>query len=601
MSLKLRSVKYLKINWFGCDNVIKTGAQDHVLNNLLPDQYPVLSQTKKHGRLWAAVSAEEFLRILKTNHGLYEILPAEWPRKVYFDIDKTTLTLIEVKEIISAMLPAAEFHVSGRDGSWHIIVGNYYAKNLEAMLPIKLFALENKDAGFDPIVYSKNRNFKCINQSKIGQPVQEYIEGSDSIADHLILHNLNLETGTDISNMTFPGLQMPVAEEKGGLSVDTQIDLLHIPQRVLPVPEGFDISTALPLDILAMISNPSKGQPGWMHHNLIWQIMCWAKMSGIAFTDFWQWNLQKNCTAERYKRWKKDWEACNYNISPKVPLAILQRTFPRILETRVTQVFRQQFDVPDVKTVDSDFLEAGHISGVNSKKFTALMAPMGRNKTGAVVDWLINYMTEAPQSSVLWIAPRITLAQNTLKRLQEAGSFFTNYKDVSKKDKKAGMLDKDQFLVCSIQSLHYLGKNFDIVIADEWDTIAATFGRDYATHGGNLQHNWAIWMSQLNKAKKVVIMDAFTTRLTRNILEHFRQQPVKNETATFGSMELKSVRTRRTENRVYEMVNITAPANPREFIEHADFDSWMFRILDGLASGKKLYIFTPFRGGKKGV
>ncbi|KAJ3145593.1 hypothetical protein HDU89_006957, partial [Geranomyces variabilis] len=165
--------------------------------------------------------------------------------------------------------------------------------------------------------------------------------------------------------MTFEGISMPRAEEtddNDALPVDVQIDLLSIPQQTLAVPKNFDIMTALPLDCLAKLPNPAKGHPGWLHHSLIWQVMCWAKQSGISYHQFWQWNKQKNNTAERFKRWEKQWKRCTYNISPKVIDAMLLRTYPKILETQVTKVFREQFDIPDVKIVEDDYMQEGHIS-----------------------------------------------------------------------------------------------------------------------------------------------------------------------------------------------------------------------------------------------
>ncbi|KAI8590413.1 hypothetical protein BDZ88DRAFT_438439 [Geranomyces variabilis] len=392
------------------------------------------------------------------------------------------------------------------------------------------------------------------------------------------------------------------------LPIDTQIDILSIPQQNLEVPLTFDVATALPIDYLAKLPNPAKGSPGWLDHALIWKVMCWAKQAGITYEQFWQWNRQKNETAARYIKWKKDWDACNYNIAHRTILAMLQRTYPNITETQVTKRFREQFKIPGIKMIDADFLQAEHISHWSIAKFTVLLAPMGRNKTGSVVDWLID-MCATQGLSVLWIAPRITLAQNTLQRLRDNGLYFANYKDFTKVQKQNGDLGKCNYLICSIQSLHYLDRNYNVIIADEWDTIASTFSKDCMTHQNryvsNLAANWAIWMSQLNKAKKVIILDAFSTKLTWNFVEHFCQQAncdsLTAKTVYLGTMPLTVTKHKKKEQHVYEFVNLDRKPTQRQFIESKSFKGWIWEIIKAVREGKKIYVFTPYRQGDKGV
>lgn len=597
----LRSINWLKHDWIGNDRIEKSGAQAHVLENLKPGQFPILSYGKHHGRLWTAVTSEELLKLLSKNRGIYEILVPDIPRKVYFDVDKCTLTLDEIKNIVLNYFPNAEFNISGRlspELSLHIVVGNYHCDNLKDSEVLKIIALKHRDQGFDPSVYEKNKNFKCINQSKPREPVQAHIEGSKNLADHLILHAINFEQSKNINTLTFDLPEVADSEEKKKSSFERelQIDLLAIPQQDLPVPEHFDSMTALPIDWLAMLPNPAKYSSGWLHHNIIWQVMCWCKQSGISYDQFWQWNRQKNNTVERYQRYSKLWNECKYPVSQSLIRTLLERTFPKINETRVTQILRQQFDVPDVRVVKDAFLNEGHIS--KSTKFSVLASPMGTAKTESVVQYLIS---NAKDLKVLWIAPRITLAQNTLQRLSDAGLQFVNYKDISPKEKAAGALDNQTLLICSIQSIHYLKSNFDVIVADEWDTIASTFSKDCRTHGENLQNNWNIWLSQIQKAKKVLFMDAFSTKLTMNFLEHLRQyqQPKAKENA-LGFPTLKRTRTK-TKQLPYEFITTEREQDPRTFKEALRFADWMWNILTSLTARKKIYVFTPFRSGKKGV
>ncbi|KAJ3006901.1 hypothetical protein HKX48_009416 [Thoreauomyces humboldtii] len=436
------------------------------------------------------------------------------------------------------------------------------------MLPIKLIALKHRSDGFDPVVYTKNRNFKCIRQIKVAQPVQEFIEGSKDDMDHLILHGIDVCKATDISTMTFGTVDLAAVMKKTagkGKVGRAEIDILAIPQRNLPVPKDFDPLTAFPLDILAKLPNPIKGSPGWLTHSIVWSVMCWAKQSGITYDQFWQWNQQKDPAVERYARWRKDWDRCEYHLKDESMWAMLERTYPKIRETQVTKRFREQFNIKNVTRIDAEFMQKEHISHWLTCKFTVLLAAMGRNKTGAVVDYVVEHAI-ANNLSCLWISPRITLSQNTLQRLRDNGLAFTNYDDFLRKDKIAGALNDEDYLICSIQSLHYLGRNYDIIIADEWDTIAGTFSKDCKTHlssPGNLVSNWSVWMSQLKMAKKVIFMDAFTTSLTENFLAHF--------------------------GKTYEFVNLEKPPLPRQFVESDSFTEWIAAILTALENGEKIY------------
>ncbi|KAJ3159489.1 hypothetical protein HDU88_009036 [Geranomyces variabilis] len=587
------------------------GAQAFVIANLKANHFPIHITHKHHRKWWSGVTKEQLLKLITDDRGVYEVLMPTLPRKVYFDVDKTSISLHEIQEIILQYFPNAYLNISGRlkpEVSVHIVLSNYYAKNLDATLPLKLIALKHKEQGFDPSVYTKNRNFKCIHQAKVNQPVQEWIAGSLNDQDHLVMHGINFETATDISTMSFDGIAEEVKKKTkhSSLALDTQIDILSIPQRNLPCPENFDIMTAFPLDLLGKLPNPRKGTPGCLHHNLIWQVMCWAKQAGITYDDFWSWNGQKNDSALRYKSWLKEWNTCAYKISSKVILAMLERTYPKIMETQVTKRFREQFNIDDVKIISEDYLQASDIAHWKKTKFSILVAPMGANKTGSVIDYLAK-MCKERDFSVLWISSRITLAQNTLQRLQENGLSFANYKDFTKPRMDAGELDDEKYLICSIQSLHHLTRNYDIVIADEWDTTAASFAKDCKTHVrdtiSNLAHNWNVWMSQLRQAKKVIIMDAFTTKLTVNFLEHFRQDESALETKTvhIGEMPLTVTRAKRSNQKLYEIVNVQRSPAPRQFLESDTFDDWFSHVLKALEDGKKCYIFCPFKQGKIGV
>ena len=136
---------------------------------------------------------------------------------------------------------------------------------------------------------------------------------------------------------------------------------------------------------------------------------------------------------------------------------------------------------------------------------------MGSNKTGSIVDSLKN-------ETVLWITPRVTLSQNILQRLNQENLDFSNYKDFTTKQKLDGELEYSDNVICSIQSLHYLKNKYSIIVIDEIETVPNTFNGCASTHGKNCILNWMYIKDFLTNAKKVYLMDAFTTKLTTDLI-----------------------------------------------------------------------------------
>ncbi|KAI9103494.1 hypothetical protein DFS34DRAFT_591023 [Phlyctochytrium arcticum] len=134
-----------------------------------------------------------------------------------------------------------------------------------------------------------------------------------------------------------------------------------------------------------------------------------------------------------------------------------------------------------------------------------------------------------------------------------------NYKDVSTKNKQLGVMDKCQRLICSIQSLHYIKKNFDIIIFDKFDTLMQTFSGDCKTHNRKLG------------------------------------------TKLGDIQESDTIREQNATLRIMKSLNHQRNPNKRLFLEYNDFDVWIQDILDDLKKGKKHYVFTPAKSGEKGV
>ena len=197
---------------------------------------------------------------------------------------------------------------------------------------------------------------------------------------------------------------------------------------------------------------------------------------------------------------------------------------------------------------------------------------MGTNKTGTIVSSLKN-------EKVLWLTSRITLSQNVLKRLNEEDLEFVNYRDFDVPDKNKGILGDYSNVICSVQSLHYLYLNkFTVIVIDESESVLNTFNDNADTHSENCISNWHFLINFVKDAKKVFLMDAFTTKLTVDFVTALKEpdETIDYITTTFQPLERQMVRAE----------------------THLDFVN---EIIKTLKAGEKIFAFIPFKSGEKGV
>ncbi|KAI9102586.1 hypothetical protein DFS34DRAFT_673885, partial [Phlyctochytrium arcticum] len=145
----------------------------------------------------------------------------------------TSLTLDLTKQKILERFPNGRLQIASCDSYWHIVISNYYAKNLEAMRDtVGLFAAEHRNIGFDRKVYGRNQIFKCFNQSR---KKGEYIEG-DVPTKHLVLHDFD-DDAIDIDTLVFK------------YNTDEETEIMS---RILSVEYNFDKSVEDIHDVMTM-------------------------------------------------------------------------------------------------------------------------------------------------------------------------------------------------------------------------------------------------------------------------------------------------------------------------------------------------------------
>ena len=73
-------------------------------------------------------------------------------------------------------------------------------------------------------------------------------------------------------------------------------------------------------------------------------------------------------------------------------------------------------------------------------------------------------------------------------------------------------------MLLSIHSLHYCQRNYDTVVLDEIETILLALQGKFIADMGHKAVIWTTLKRLLTSAKKVILLDAFTTTRTTDLL-----------------------------------------------------------------------------------
>jgi hypothetical protein len=626
----LRSMKLWKVEWFGNNSIDKSGAQEHVLSiancvDAAPvELFPVLSHTEKYGRWWGATTKENFGKIIAKDHGFYEILPLLGKRKVYFDFDaKQGKSLDDIEALVAGSFPGARQQISGyeaADGmSVHVTLSNYTAESLDGLWKVKEWAKHHSaEFGVDGLVYTKNRNMKCINQSKAKKvpkghqspPVQAYIKGSKVLSKHLIMHDFD-DDAVDVNTLQFDIPVVQDAEIAKPAERAEKLDILSIRQHELPVPVNFDLKNANAIEKLAMLPCPHRDHPDAFSHNVMWRVMVWCLNNGLQFDEFYAWAKKRDDSVPYLQAMHSSWDRSQgFHVKYKTIDLLLERFYPEIHTCTAAKIMRAQFidAMKNATVLDKYFLSADDIPV--DAKFIALASQMWSNKTGTVVEYLCRVARgKSGQSqgsgqspSVLWITPRITLSENTLARLKKDGIDVVNYRTgYTKRDRMRGKPEEDSDkVIWSIQSLHYLRKNYDYVVVDEIETVLNSFSKDCVTHK-KLGASWEVWKTVIRNAKQVIFMDALYSKLTDNMIdgfikEHDSEPAVKCLTSLGG---FGFTKTKESWKKV--VITTKKREGDSQLLEYSHFSAWFDNIMKRIERGEKVYVFVPYKGGKTGV
>lgn len=565
----VKTITYLKQTWFK-NNDDKGGAMADAIRNKKTNEIAILSQTKKVGRAWTAIETNKFLNLLSKNYGLYEII-TDFPHKMYFDIDKkgdniSASFLQDIKDTILKYFPNADMAISGsirpEKTSYHIVLQNYVIHNIEERTYIKHFVkyLKSMEDSFDDVVYSNNRNMKCINQSKEDGRVQEIIENAD-YKSHFItcfVPDYSLQFAA------------PPAEIKEHIEIEKAketFDIGDLPKLNLSIGTEKTFNQLSAMEVLELLPINKSFKHSYTH-----LIARFCFHNNISFETFLSWlkpkHIEKNKNLEdEFKRWKFNWSRLDKypEVAQDKIKNILCYFYPNIKKDPHYREFSDTFNFPREVVTKIQTISQKEFSSKN--KYEIFNVGMGGGKTYQSVEFL------KAVNNFCWIAPNRALAHNTYNRIKEANIDIHHYSNTNTQNKKLGELQKYEEIIVVANSLHYLGnKTYDVLVIDEIETLIDKWFGNFMQ---NKQENWNTFLNIIRNAKKVILLDAFITTKTLNLINNCDPNKGIN-----------------IYERMYEPIT-------RTINYMSDFEKMISSIITDLNNGLKLFIFYPYKNQSK--
>ena len=552
----------------GVQWVAGSGTQDNFIP-MMTDDVRLYHATPNNRRLWALIPNRDIVKYLKRNNmNICEVL-VNYPKKLYFDIDGSLdCKLDEIMEILYKYFDKNpdNWSVSGYENnerhSYHIVNNMYVISSSDELMRVKKmvsFIKHSVNKNFDDAVYSKNRNMKCIYQSKPEtKNIQKLIINKNETS-HLIASYITSFVPISDSNL----FNIHNTTE---LVNSLTLKNTHRTEE-LQLPEGFTNEDAKDARELLKIT-PSAD----ISHAHRWKVALFCYYNGLSKDEYMEWFNKSKPSNSR-------WAKVNYFYDKEIPNAskfavsvsnfrkYLSIWYPELIEeTHFTSNFLGSFNLDN--TFNIDRIEQNHFTV--DHKVVIFNIPMGGGKTTTTLKYL-----EDTKTSFIWMAPRQTLISNISHRLKNENHIeHTCHLDVAKD--KTPLKSANKLLICS-QSLHYVEdkQNFDTVVIDEIETALNGWDDD-ETHKSKMASNFKRFCSVIQKAKKVILLDAFITTKT---IKFINSLGIPNNNIMLYNNTVKTV------NRTLKFNN--------------SFDSILNKIVDDIRANKKLFIFYAFKNASE--
>ena len=537
----------------------------YVIDNCPADKF-VVAQSQEYTRKneknpkkyckYGSVTDTEFSELLKDDFQIYDVMHTtdKFPfLRVVFDIDLKGKDVLDPLEgsiaVINEKFPGAILNISGsvaktKEGyprySYHIVLFNYVVNHVNDYVLVQKLCLQHKILGFDPSIYRANGQYKCVNQSKQDGRIQKVISGSADPLDHSLRCNipLNVHTMADstLSNNDFPkeikkrGRPRKNVEGEGQ---KTKRALLTTPEQEvefmnIPVPDGFDIYSASPLDKLNAFPNPKRSDPHQRSYTLNMMIARWCKHVGISFREFWKWCKQKEDTPERMDKYKTMYinlqsEFIRDNFMQT--LLILAYGSKVLKDTNIDKL-KELYKVPCDILLDKQYLETSDVLNAFIKNPVVFIDwPLGGGKTSTIMSLihgeLVRGQIRKAKVRILFVTCRIALTKEQQSKLPDS---FISYLNLTNDVKK--LLNDFELFACSVQSLQLVQADYDMIIFDEVETILTSFNGNCCIHKvpteDRLKRHWNTLIDLIRYTPRVIAMDGILSNMSIDFFKAVR-------------------------------------------------------------------------------
>lgn len=575
------------------------GSQAHAIKTRGKNDIVVKSWTQRIGQIWGYVTPEKLLELCKKNNGMYEII-SDFPHKVYFDIDKPVDRLYDTEEqqqcmnemidVIKQFFPDAKCAVSGSyteyKVSYHITLQNYMIYNLEDRETMKVivnYIKKDLNKPFDVAVYTKNRPFKCINQSKPREEDRiQRILLDDNSKNHMITCFF------DNYPLPFPQFKDDKNEIQDAIDIakaKAPFNLTTLPKYNLKVPKKINWLELTPLDVLALLPINNNFEFKYKH-----RVARFCYYNGISFDIYLNWlkqgfpNLEKNKEGE--KCWNKIIKYPSVSISQMKP--ILAYYYPDIKKDVHFRNFINLFDVDEtIEEIKIDRLSQEHYN--SNKKLTCIHLGMGCGKTEQTIHFLKNNQ----HKTFMWLGHRQSLHQGTYKRIRDAEIDCCDYMIGTSRTKQTLYNSEKNIGIC-INSLLYIDENttYDILVIDEIESVLEAFIGDFMKHKNEILKKLC---NLIRTAKKVIVLDAFITNKTIDFFKTIDKDI---------SIEIITKDVVMTNNIYFKNAKNDTTEQKKEYTKDNDDDEdykmkAITEIVKELKNNKKIFMFYPYKKDMK--
>ena len=564
-------------------NITEGGCQEWVLSQQKhPNEICITINNGEHCRLWGNIKNTEVLDLIQTNKYMLEILH-HYPYKVAFDYDLIDIDKIEnfnekeqlnkVLNLLNQYFLNAIYAVSGsicfikNKFSLHIVLNNYLITNDKDRERIKILStyFKNIDNGFDNSIYGRSRQMKLINQTKPNDNrVQKIILNNDP--KHHIITSFFTEKTFDIPDFSTGNFNDDVKQRFHIEKTKKPFNINSIPDLDIEIPENLkdiELNELTTEQILKLLPLDKSFGFEYIHF-----VARYCYYNNIDFDTYLCWLKRKNPVLQKTDQGIKMWD--NLNKYPPVYInniiPVLDKYYKNLTTDKCLRKFKNLFNL-NVNRTKINKIEPIHFRG--DEKYSLFNCGMGSGKTTQTINFL------KTEQNFLWVAPNIALAENTLTRLESENIECSNYLKFKPKDKKNGILNEQIALMVCLNSLAYINTaHYRVVVIDEIETILEKFfGDDNMVL--NCRNIWENFIRLLKNANKVIILDAFITNTTLDLL---------NSILLTGET-IKLYETPIISNRQVNYID--------------DFTQSIKNIVDKLNAGNKLFIYYPLKKNKQ--